>query len=129
VALLPRFDVRRLEYEAFVGGCLLRAVDYAGGRDEALCRDRVRVAVGVVLARDPMRRRVEMRPGVLAARNVVPVPSRAALVEVRDLLDAERGRRRELRRQLDDRRRGPQRLRKIDDADAAARDRGGQARQ
>ena len=38
----------------------------------------VRVALGVILARDPVNRRVEVRPGVLAARDVVPVPGRAA---------------------------------------------------
>ena len=83
IPLLPRFDVRWLQDKALVGGCLLRAVDRAGGRDEGLrsCP----CYLGVILAREPVRRRVEMRPGVLAARDVAPVPGRAALVEVREI--------------------------------------------
>ena len=47
------------------------------GATKRCAGDRVGEAVGVVLAGDPVRRRVEMGPGVLAAGDVVPVPGRA----------------------------------------------------
>ena len=74
------------------------------------CAGMVSVAPSRQLAAgDPVHRRVEVRAGVLAAGDVVPVPGRAALVVARDLLDPERLRRGERRRQLDHRRRRPQR--------------------
>ncbi|MNT32538.1 hypothetical protein D3C72_1684260 [compost metagenome] len=48
-----------------------------------------------------MGRRIEVRARVLGAREVVPVPGRAALVVARDFLDTERPCLAELRRQHD----------------------------
>ena len=50
-------------------------------------RNGVDRVVGEVLAGDPGDRRVEVRPRVLAARKVVPVPARTACVVRRHLLD------------------------------------------
>ena len=112
---------RGLEQEIGIGRDLLRAVDHAGGCDEELRRDCVGMSVRQLAAGDPVRRRVEMRAGMLAAGDVVPVPGRAALVVARDLLDPERLRGGQGRRQLDHRRRRPQWLGQIDDPDPAAR--------
>ena len=79
----------------------LGAIDDESRPDEALGRDAVGGVVRQVLARDPVHRRVEVRAGVLAAGEVVPVPGRAALVVARHLLDAERPRLAHLRRQRD----------------------------
>ena len=68
-----------------------------------------------------MDRRVEMRAGVLAAADIVPVPGRPALVVAGDLLDPERQGLTELWRQRDLRKIRAEGLREIDDADAPAR--------
>jgi hypothetical protein len=61
-----------------------------------------------------------MRAGVLAERNVAPVPGRAAFVVARDLLHAERRALIELGRQHDPREARRQRLRQVDNPYAAA---------
>src|SRR5690349_14369146 len=71
-----------------------------------------------------MHRRVEMRAGVLAEREIVPVPAGAAVVVARDLLHAERRALVELRRQHDLREARRQGLRQVDHAHAAAGKRG-----
>ena len=78
---------------------------------------------GQIAAGDPVDRRVEVRAGVLAAREVVPVPARPARVVVRHLLDPERPALAHLGRQRDLRKLGRERLREVDDADAPARER------
>ena len=69
--------LRGLEQEVGVGRDLLRAVDHAGRCDQQLRRDRVGMGVRQLAAGDPVRRRVEVRAGMLAAADVVPVPGRA----------------------------------------------------
>ncbi len=76
-----------------------------------------------------MRRRIEMRAGMFAAGNVVPVPGRAALVVARNLRRAERIGLRQRRRQLDHRRRRFQRLRHVDNTDLAVSDSGSKFQQ
>src|SRR5262249_54890837 len=71
--------------------------------------------VGEVLPRDPVDRRIEMRAGVFAETERVPVPRGPAGVVARDTLDRQTRRRRERRRQADDGRRRPERLREVDD--------------
>ena len=88
--------------------------------------NRVDRVVRQILARDPVDRRVEVRAGVLAAREVVPVPARAARVVGRDLLDPERPTLAHLGRQRDLRKVGRERLRQVDDADAPAGERRGE---
>src|SRR5262249_25711011 len=68
---------------------LLRDVDHTGRPDEAVDRDVVCGIVGVVLAGDPVDRRIEMRTGMLAAGDVVPVPGGPTRVVARDLLQRE----------------------------------------
>src|SRR5262245_26516924 len=70
-----------------------------------------------------MDRRVEMRAGVLAEADIVPVPGRAALVVARDVLDAERRGLPELGRQRDERKLLRQGLGEIDHPDLAGRNR------
>src|SRR3984957_8859327 len=55
------------------------SITTAGGAE---AREIVRVAgaVGIILAGDPMNRRVEMRAGMFAHAEIVPVPAWAALV-------------------------------------------------
>src|SRR2546423_6822978 len=67
-----------------------------------------------------MHRCVEMGAGMLAHREVVPIPRGPATVVVRDFRDTERVRRRELGWKLDHRSRWPQRLRQVDHADSVA---------
>ena len=77
-----------------------RHVDDAGRRHQLLHVYRFGSVVRVVLAGDPVDRRVEVRARVFAAGDVVPVPGRPALVEVRDLVQAERRALSVLRRQM-----------------------------
>ncbi len=109
-------DVFGLEQEIVVLGGRGGAVDDDGGADEALGVDRVDGVVGHVLAADPVRRRVEMCAGVLAHRDVAPVPGGAFLVVAADHLAAERRRGAELGRQLDDGEVLVERVGEIDDA-------------
>ncbi len=129
VTSLPAPDEVDRQQEVGVRRGFARAVEHAGGADQLLHRDRVGRVVRQVAPGDPVDRRVEMRAGVLAAGEVVPVPGRAALVVARHLVDAERPRLPEFRRQHDLRKLGRQRLRQVDDADAAAREFRGQSRQ
>ena len=119
---LPLLDDRLGQQEVGVRRRLLRNIDDAGRADEPVHRDVVGGVVRVVLAGHPVDRRIEVRAGVLAAGDVVPVPGRAARVVARDLLERERLGGRELRRQLDGGSRRLQRHGQIDDADAAADD-------
>jgi len=88
--------------------------------------NRVDGAAGKIAAGDPMRRRVEMGAGVLAHRNVVPVPGRAAMVVARDFLDPERLRLAEFGRQHDGRKIRVEGLREIDDPQSPLGDRAGE---
>jgi hypothetical protein len=114
--------MRDLKQEFFIGCDLGRAIDDAGRRNEPLDRDRVGEAVFVMLAGDRVYRGIEMRAGVFAHLQVVPVPGRATIVVMRDPGNAEWLRRRQRRWQLNDRRRRPQRLGQIDDADRTVGD-------
>ena len=96
-----------------------RDVDHARRTDELAHRNRVARVVRQIAARDPVDRRVEVRAGVLAEAQRVPVPRRPPLVVARDDVDRDAGRRPEHRRQADDRRLGPERLRQIDDLQPA----------
>ena len=91
--------------------------EHTGTHFEAAGGERVGGAVGHVLAGDPVRRRIEVGPGVLTASERVPVPARAALVVARDLVDRERRGLTELGRQLDHRGRRLQGLGEVDDLD------------
>src|ERR1051326_729137 len=97
----PTLDPVHSEKEV---GILLRFVTAIQNRrraDEALGRDAVGGVLRQVLARDPVDRRVEVRAGVLAAGEVVPIPGGPALVVARHLLDPERPRLSHLGRQAD----------------------------
>src|SRR5580704_6800585 len=73
----------------------------AGGADETVYGNVVGRVVGIVLARYPVNRRIEMRTRMFPAGDVVPVPGRSALIVVRYLAHGERVGRRERRRQAD----------------------------
>jgi hypothetical protein len=76
--------------------------------DKALDRERIGVAVGIVLAGDPVMRRVEMGAGVFAKLQPVPGPEGAVLVVFADPVDLDRrGVLGEVRRQFQKRGLGP----------------------
>src|SRR5262249_40251744 len=74
VARLPLLDKGNRQREIRVGSELLRAIDHGSGRDEMRDVDRIDGVVGQILARNPVDRRVEVRSGMLAETDVVPVP-------------------------------------------------------
>ena len=122
VALLPLLYRLTRDQEVGIAPGLLRDIDDARRTDEAIDRNVVRRVVRVVLAGDPVNGRIEMRAGVLAAGDVVPVPGGTARVVARDFLQREGPGGGELWRQLDRRRRRLQRYGEIHHADAAADD-------
>ena len=77
VRALPRLDPLDRQQKIRIPVHLARHVDDAGGADEAARRDRVARVVGEILPRHPVHGRVEMRAGVLAEAQRVPVPRRA----------------------------------------------------
>ncbi len=120
VLLLPRPQVGDLEQEVGVLGGTSGHVDDDGRGDQPLHGHRGDVAL--VPPRHPVVGGVEVRAGVLAGGDVVPVPGRAALVVMADLLEGEALGLPELRRQLDDRCVARQRRGEVDDLDAPGRD-------
>ena len=121
---LERRYMLGLQQEVVVRRASGGAVDHHRRPDELLYGDRIDRVVRQVLAGHPMRGRVEMRAGMLAHRDVVPVPGRPLLVVAADQLLLERRGRAELRRQLDRRKLLVERLREIDHAQAPAGDAG-----
>src|SRR5258708_21287284 len=99
MALFPVEEEALRQQEVWVLCGLFAAVDDEGRPDEALRWNAVDGVIRQVLARDPVDRCVEVRAGVLATGEVVPIPGRPALVVVRHLLDAERPALSHLRRQ------------------------------
>ncbi len=93
------------------------AIDDAGRRDEMLDRQRVDRIVRQVAPGNPVNWRVEMRAGVLAEADIIPVPGRAAIVVAGDFLHAERAALAHFRRQHDRRKIRRQCLRQIDKAE------------
>src|SRR5204862_3597825 len=73
--------------------------------------------------------RIEVRAGVFAGGDVVPIPGRAALVVLADLGQRERPGLPELLGQGEDRRLGRQQGGEVDDLDAAGGQRGGEVLQ
>jgi hypothetical protein len=122
VLAFPLLDYRLCEQEIRVPGHLPRHIDHTGRADEPVDRDVVGGVVRVVLAGHPVHRSIEVRAGMLAAGDIVPVPRRSALVIAGDLLEGEALGGGELRRQLDGGRRRLQRHGQVHDADAAAGD-------
>jgi hypothetical protein len=110
-----------LEQEVGVGRRVGGPVDDRGRRDQPGRRDLC--DGGGVPAGDPVDRGVEVRAGVLAGRDVVPVPGRPALVVPADLGQRERPRLPELVGQREDRRLRGQRRGEVDDLDGAAAER------
>src|SRR6187397_1266124 len=74
VLAFPRFDAGNREDEVLVGRGLARTVDHAGTGNEVARVDGVDRVVGPVAAGDPVDRGVEMRSGMLAAAEIVPIP-------------------------------------------------------
>jgi hypothetical protein len=75
--------------------------------------------VQAVSTGDPMHRRVEVRAGVLAGREVVPVPGRPTVVVPADLVQRQRDRVAERLRQPDQRGVRAKRSREIDHLNGA----------
>ena len=71
----PALDEFDRQQKIWIGGGFFRAVEHARRSHEIDNRYGVGRVVGQVLARDPVDRRVEMRAGVLAAREIVPIPA------------------------------------------------------
>src|SRR5215472_12771065 len=90
VLLFPTLHDCARQQEVRVRPCLGSHVDDAGRTDEAVHRDVMSGVVGVIPTCHPMDRSVEVGAGVLAARDVVPVPGWPALVVAGDLLERER---------------------------------------
>ena len=124
VGRLPLLDVVDLEQEVRIGGRFRAEVEHHGRGDQP--RHRHLGHVLAVLAGNPVHRGVEVRAGVLAGRDVVPVPGGAALVIVADLGQPEPGRVTERRWQLDDRRTRRQRRGEVDHLHRTVTDRVGQ---
>src|SRR5215831_7060901 len=99
--VLPGLHEGNREQEVSIGVCLSRAVDHHGGGNEVFRRDAVDGVVSEVLAGHPMDRRIEMRPGMLADGEIVPIPGRTALIVARHFFEAERRALTEFRRQSD----------------------------
>ena len=119
---LPLLDVFDLQQEVGVRSGLGGEVEHDGGGDQPL--DGHRCNVVTVLAGDPVVGGVEVRAGVLASAEVVPVPRRSALVVAADLVELEALRLAELGRELDDRRVRGQRRGEVDHLDPARGDGG-----
>ena len=79
VLRFPSLHMGRGQQEIRVSRRFGGTVDDVHRRDQALDRQRVGEAVRVVLARQPVVRRVEMRAGVFAELQPVPGPERAVL--------------------------------------------------
>ena len=84
---LPAADVVDLDQEVGVSVGLGGEVEYRCRTDQSARGHRR--DVGAVLAADPVVRCVEVRAGVLAGTEVVPVPSRPAVVVPADLIELE----------------------------------------
>ncbi len=118
VLFFPFLDEVDGQEEVRVAGGLGGTIDHAGAGDEGVDGNRVHRVVRLVLARDPVRGRIEVRAGVFRAREVVPVPGRTALVVARDFLDPERPGLPEFRRQHDGGKLRRQRFGQVHQADA-----------
>ena len=124
VLTLPGADVLPLQQEVRVRRGLYGEVQHRRRPDQP--PRRYGCDVLAALAADPVTRGVEMRAGVLAGAEVVPVPRRPALVIAADLLELELRRLAELRRKLEGRRAARQRRGEIDDLDRPGRERRGE---
>src|SRR4051794_5534054 len=80
VLVLPIFHRLWGEQKIRIRFHLRSYINHAGGANELVNWDPVDAVVGQVLAAHPVDGRVEMRAGMLAGRECVPVPGRAALV-------------------------------------------------
>ena len=110
---LPGRHMLRHQQEVLVLRHLRRHVNHARRSHEPAHWDRVAPVVGQVLAANPVHRRVEVRAGVLAHPDRVPIPSRPGAVVARDGLDRDARRRREHRRQPNHRSVRAERLREV----------------
>ena len=124
VLAFPCLDAFHGQQEVGVRLDIAGHVDDACRSDKTARRNRVARAVGQILSGDPVHGGVEMRAGVLAKAQRVPVPRRPPAVVLRDDVDGDARRRGEHRRELDDRGRRSERLCQIDDAERAAAERG-----
>jgi hypothetical protein len=109
----------RCQQEVRTGGHIVDNVKDAGGTDEPPDRNRVARVVLKIFAGYPVHRRVEVRAGVLAEPQRVPVPARPLLVVAGNDVDRHARRCGKHRRQADDRGGRAERLREIDDLHAA----------
>ena len=95
---------------------LFRAIDDVGGSDETLDGNAIGRAVGIILAADPVPRRIEMRARMLAEFEPVPRPIGAVGVVMGNAVDLNRrGILANLGRKLDHRGFRPERRRQVDD--------------
>ena len=116
--VFPRLQVIDRQQVVGVGAGLRRAVDDARGTDDVLHRQRIGRAVRQVAPGDPVYGCVEVRAGVLVAREIVPVPAdRPRRTSTPAPPSAARIDR--IAGQLERRKFGRQGLREIDDLDAA----------
>jgi hypothetical protein len=121
---LPTTDVVDLQQEVRVVRAPVAEVENDHRSDQVVDGDAG--DVGAVLAGHPVVRCVEVRAGVLAAAEVVPVPRRSALVVPADLLQLEPPRLPELGRQRDHRGVAGEAGGEVDDLDGPVSQRGGQ---
>src|SRR5581483_3637131 len=103
VLVLPSFHMFAREQEVWIIRRFPRDVDDAGGSNELLDRDRVGGVSLIIFARHPMYRRIEMGSGVLAASEIVPIPTWSALVVAGNLFQSKRPRFAKLLGQLNNR--------------------------
>ena len=81
VGSLPIANIVRRQEVIRIDVDLRDNVDHACRSDEPTRGDRAAAVVGKILSRDPVDRRVEVRPGVLPHPDGVPVPSRTFVIE------------------------------------------------
>ena len=119
VNAFPAKDVLRREQKIVVSGAFAGGVDHAGGSDKSAGGNGVGGVLRKVLARHPVHRCIEVRAGVLAHRDCVPVPAGALVVVARDLRHRHTWRRRKHVRQRNHLRIGAKRDAEVDDLHAA----------
>src|SRR5256885_13068755 len=84
VLLFPRFEMRWCKQIVFVLRHFGAHINHARGADELLGGNRGRRVVGRIFARNPVHRCIEMRAGVLAHADRVPIPTRTLVVIMRN---------------------------------------------
>src|SRR3974390_1998675 len=127
VLFFPFADAVDREQIVGIGCRFLGAIDHAGWRDEIFYGNAVGRTVLVILSGDPMDGCVEVSAGVLSKLKPIPGPERPVRIIMRDFMDLYGGSvLANRRREINDRRLGPERRREIDNLDGPGNQCGGE---